>query len=37
MNITLDVVTGEMLKAIFKKEGNYDGKKYLSEKSKKSI
>ena len=31
MTITLDAVTAEMLKAIMKKEGKYDGKKYLSE------
>ena len=34
MTITLDAVTAEMLKAIMKKEGNYDGKKYISEKIK---
>tara|TARA_B100000965_G_scaffold344675_1_gene315036 strand:+ start:208 stop:330 length:123 start_codon:yes stop_codon:yes gene_type:complete len=34
MTINLDAVTAEMLKAIMKKEGKYDGKKYLQEKIK---
>ena len=34
MTITLDKVTEEMLKAIMKKEGKYDGKKYIQEKIK---
>tara|TARA_Y100001978_G_scaffold51522_1_gene46383 strand:- start:353 stop:475 length:123 start_codon:yes stop_codon:yes gene_type:complete len=34
MTITLDTVTAEMLKAIMKKEGKYDSKKYISEKIK---
>ena len=34
MTITLDKVTEEMLKAIMKKEGKYDGKQYLTEKIK---
>ena len=34
MTITLDKVTQEMLKAIIKKEGKYNSKKYLSEKIK---
>ena len=34
ITITLDKVTEEMLKAIMKKEGKYDGKKYISEKIK---
>ena len=34
MTITSDKVTEEMLKAIMKKEGKYDGKKYLSKKIK---
>ena len=37
MTITLDKVTEEMLKAIMKKEGKYDGKKYISEKIKTHI
>tara|TARA_B100000214_G_scaffold107531_1_gene75741 strand:+ start:392 stop:514 length:123 start_codon:yes stop_codon:yes gene_type:complete len=34
MTINLDAVTAEMLMAIMKKEGNYDGNKYLQEKIK---
>ena len=34
MTITLDKVTTEMFKALMKKEGKYDSKKYLSEKIK---
>ena len=34
MAINLDAVTAEMLKAIMKKEGKYDGKQYLTEKIK---
>ena len=35
ITINLDAVTAEMLKAIMKKEGKYDGKQYLTEKIKK--
>ena len=31
MTITLDKVTTEMFKALMKKEGKYDSKKYLSD------
>tara|TARA_B100000965_G_scaffold389705_1_gene395707 strand:+ start:600 stop:710 length:111 start_codon:yes stop_codon:yes gene_type:complete len=34
MTITLEAVTAEILKAIMKKEGKYDDKKYFLEKIK---
>ena len=34
MPITWDAVTAEILKVIMKKEGKYDGKKYISGKIK---